>query len=184
MGTSISIEKGRRADTTWTRVRAVYTRKRFTVIFDGTPNNLIDDGIPDECAPAFEVDDDNGKHPGYALLIDDPCFFNNKDEEDLTALYASAPSKRDRIEGRGLVTVGTSSSRVATPEELRREFGFDACSDDQCSREMAALKSVVGLSGRSLCRLYQPTIRPKLPGPVVVVVVMMAMELMVRVKHS
>lgn len=33
---------------------------------------------------------------------------------------------------------------VATPEELRREFGFDSCSDDVCSRELEALRLVFG----------------------------------------
>ncbi|KAI0418524.1 family 18 glycosyl hydrolase [Xylaria grammica] len=140
-----SIQRGQRADTTWTSVRAVYTRKRFIVDFAGTPN-LPDDGIPaNPCAPTFDDGEGSGdiKHPGYALLIDDPWFFNHKDEEDLTALYAGSPSKRRWVEGRGLVIEGTNSSRAATPEELRDEYGFDACSDDACSRELGALKSVV-----------------------------------------
>jgi chitinase len=35
-----------------------------------------------------------------------------------------------------------NSSRVASPEELRWEFGFDSCSDDSCSRELQALRAI------------------------------------------
>jgi chitinase len=139
-----SIEQGRRADTTWTKVRAVYTRKRFTVNFAGleTP---ADDGIPDNpCAPTFQVNGVNAKHPGYALLNTDDWFTANQAEFALVNRYAGAPTKRDWIEGRGLVMIEGNSSRVATPEELRREFGFDSCGDDVCSRELEALKAVIG----------------------------------------
>jgi hypothetical protein len=38
--------------------------------------------------------------------------------------------------------VGSNSSRAATPEELRRELGFDSCGDDECNRELLALREV------------------------------------------
>lgn len=138
-----SIEHNRRADTTWTKVRAVYTRKRFTVDFGGLASPA-DDGIPDnECAPTFQVNGVNAKHPGFALLNSDAWFGAHAAELALTPRYASAPMKRDLIEGRGLVMVEGNSSLVATPEELRREYGFDSCADDACSRELEALRGVV-----------------------------------------
>lgn len=139
-----STERNRRAETTWTKVRAVYTRKRFTVDFNGLPNNP-DDGIPaNPCAPTFQVNGVNAIHPGYQLLNTDGWFTNNAAEQALTPGYASSPTKRDWIEGRGLVLVGQNSSRVATPEELREELGFDECADDKCTRELEALKKVIG----------------------------------------
>lgn len=132
---------GRRATTTWTKVRAVYTRQRFTMGF-GVLAVPADDGIPDNpCAPTFM----GAKHPGYALLNEDQWFNNNQAEAQLTALYASPPTrkKRDWIDDRGLVIIEGNSSRVATPEELRQEYGFESCSDDICSREIAAMKAIL-----------------------------------------
>ncbi|KAI0431905.1 hypothetical protein F5Y09DRAFT_340146 [Xylaria sp. FL1042] len=142
---SESILKNRRAETTYTKVRAVFTRSRFTVEFNGLPN-LPDDGIPSNpCAPTFENDDIEAIHPGYALLNNDPWFNDEADEAALTPRYASSstPQKREWIDHTGLVVVGTNSSRHATPEELRRELGFEKCADDECTRELHALRSVV-----------------------------------------
>ncbi|KAI8631443.1 family 18 glycosyl hydrolase [Xylariaceae sp. FL1651] len=143
-----SIEHGRRADTTWTKVRAVYTRKRFTLDFAGLANPA-DDGIPDnECAPTFEVNGVNAKHPGYALLNSDPWFSAHADELALVNMYAGSPPRRRRrwLEKDGrLVFVDANSTRAATPEELRREYRFDECADETCTREIEALKTVVGV---------------------------------------
>lgn len=132
---------GRRGiETTYTKYRAVYTRSRFTMNFAGL-DNPADDGIPtNPCIPTV-----NGVvHPGFQLLNGDEWFnaAANAAEKLYTVNYASAPTKRDWIEGRGLVMIDGNSSRVASPEELRREFGFDSCSDDSCSRELKALRAV------------------------------------------
>lgn len=134
-----STERGRRADTTWTKVRAVFTRSRFTMDFAGL-DNPTDDGIPaNPCAPTFN----NAKHPGFALMNDDAWFGAHNDERLLTGMYAGTPpNRRSWIEGRGLVVVDGNSSRAATPGELRRELGFDSCGDDDCSRELMALREV------------------------------------------
>jgi chitinase len=137
----ISIEANgrRRVETTWTKVRAVFTRSRFTMNFAGL-DNPNDDGIPDNvCAPTFN----GNKHPGYALLNTDAWFGAHADELALVGAYANTPpNKRSWIEGRGLVVMGGNSSRAATPGELRRELGFDSCGDDECSRELMALREV------------------------------------------
>lgn len=150
-------KNGRRGiETTYTKYRAVFTRKRFTMDFAGL-DTPTDDGIPEnECAPTV-----NGvKHPGYALLNTDEWFNANPGELALVSEYAnSPPTKRDWIEGRGLIMIGGNSSRVATPEELRREFGFDSCSDDVCSRELVALKAVTGA--------VREVVSPTRPVPVV-----------------
>ena len=101
-----------------------------------------DNGIPEnECAPTLNGE----KHPGFALLNTDEWFNANPGELVLVGDYANAPpTKRNWIEGRRLVVIARNSSRVATPEELRREFGFDSCSDDMCGRELEALKTVTG----------------------------------------
>jgi chitinase len=150
-------KNGRRGiETTYTKYRAVFTRKLFTMDFAGL-DTPTDDGIPEnECAPTV-----NGvKHPGYALLNTDGWSNANPGEFALVGEYAnSPPTKRDWIEGRGLVMIGGNSSRVATPEELRREFGFDACSDDVCSRELEALKAITGA--------VREVVSPTRPVPVV-----------------
>ncbi|KAF8859677.1 hypothetical protein BDZ45DRAFT_781971 [Acephala macrosclerotiorum] len=109
---------GRRAiETTYTKYRAVYTRSRFTMNFAGL-DNPADDGIPkNPCIPTANA-----------------VWFNaaaNAAEKLYTVNYA-----------RPWPMIGGNSSPVASPEELRREFGFDSCSDDSCSRELRALRAV------------------------------------------
>jgi chitinase len=105
-----------------------------------------DDGIPDNiCAPTFDAGDGRGniKHSGFALLTTDDWFHAHAAEANLNGLYDQAPpNRRSWVQGRGLVVVGSNSSRAATPEEFRRELGFDSCGDDECSRELLALREV------------------------------------------
>ena len=98
-----------------------------------------DNGIPSNpCIPTVQ----GVVHPGFQLANTDEWFGTHAAELAYTSNYASSPTKRDWIEGRGLVMINGNSSRVATPEELRQEFGFDSCSDDSCSRELKALRAV------------------------------------------
>jgi chitinase len=143
---------GRKKAKTTTRVRAVFDRQRYTLRFVGVPN-LPDDGLMDnQCAPTFN----GAKHPGYCLLNSDQWF-------DLPANAAEAalrdsykpPGKRSRRRGaaswagKELVYVEANSTRKATPEELRREFGFERCEDETCSRELEALKAVMETVSKS-----------------------------------
>lgn len=142
---AVSETKRGRATTTYTKVRAVFTRRRFTMDFAGL-DSPADDGIPGNiCAPTFDAGDGRGniKHPGFALLTTDDWFHAHAAEANLNGLYDQAPpNRRSWVQGRGLVVVGSNSSRAATPEELRRELGFDSCGDDECSRELLALREV------------------------------------------
>jgi chitinase len=135
---SITAAGRRKVETTYTKYRAVFTRSRFTLNFAGL-DSPADDGITSNpCIPTVQ----GVVHPGFQLAIGDEWFRTNAAELAYTSNYASSPTKRDWIEGRGLVMIDGNSSRVATPEELRQEFGFDSCSDDSCSRELKALRAV------------------------------------------
>lgn len=96
-----------------------------------------DDGTPDnQCAPTLN---DGTKHPGYALPNDDKWF----------------NARRDWMERRGLVVIDASSSREASPEELRREFGLEGCADETCSRKLQELEIIVETMRQSASALVQ-----------------------------
>lgn len=143
--TRIEPGKGRRDfDTVVHQMRAVYNRRRYTMDFANLPN-LADDGLTDNgCQPVI-----NGvSHPGFALLNEDQWFLLHGNEAALTAGWAQGASKlkqrADWIEELGkLAIVDTNSTRLASREELRDQFGFDECADDACSRELEALKAVI-----------------------------------------
>lgn len=135
---SITYGGRRRVETTYTKYRAVFTRLRFSLDFAAL-DSPADDGIPSNpCIPTVQ----GVVHPGFQLALTDEWFLTNLAEGAYAANYANVPAKRDWIEGRGLVMIDGNSSRIATPEELRQEFGFDSCSDDSCSRELKALRAV------------------------------------------
>ncbi|KAI0124098.1 family 18 glycosyl hydrolase [Xylariales sp. AK1849] len=135
------IVQGRRVDTVVHQMRAVYNRRRYTMDFQGLLN-LADDGLTDNsCQPTI-----NGvAHPGFALLNEDQWFNQHPEETPFTAGWAKPGSKkRDWIEDLDqLVVVDANSTRLATPDELRAQFGFDECADPTCSREIEALRAVV-----------------------------------------
>lgn len=62
------------------------------------------------------------EHPGFQLLNRNEWFnaAANAAEKLYSMNYASAPTKRDWTEGRGLVMNDGNYSRVASPKELRR----------------------------------------------------------------
>ncbi|KAI0159376.1 family 18 glycosyl hydrolase [Pestalotiopsis sp. NC0098] len=154
--------------TEWRVTKVAFTRTAYTMNFAGI-DGYTDYGIEDnECVPTFN----GAKHPGYALFNNDTWFDTHDDEKDLQAVYKQGPSaipasKKRWIDGVGLVVEDASdSSRLATPEEMREELGFEACGDQGCSREMRALERVVGAVREQVeLDALPPTSPPEAPVP-------------------
>ena len=110
---------GRRGTpTTYTKYRAVFTRSRFPLSFAGW-DSPADNGIPSNpCIPTVQ----GVVNPGFQLAIGDEWFATNVAKLAHTSNYASSPTKRDWIEGRGLVMIDGNSSRVATPDSFDRNL--------------------------------------------------------------
>ncbi|KAI1171673.1 hypothetical protein F4777DRAFT_593675 [Nemania sp. FL0916] len=147
------------------------TRRAYTMAFPGLDAG---DGIDgNECVPTFN----GAKHPGYALLNEDKWFdFDaHAREKALQPVYAKGPSaiplaqKRwvdDDDAGVGLVVIDANSTRLATPEELRRHLGFATCGDDKCTRELEALRAVVGMVRDEAERTQRLAAKPALVSAV------------------
>lgn len=146
---STSRETNRRARrdnvTIWSFYKKIFTRSAYTMTFEGI-NGYADDGIGvNPCAPTTP---DGVRHSGYALLNEDAWFNNpaNVAEKNYQPQYLKGPTGAARsgwVEPVGLVVVETNSSRTATSDEIRDEFGFDDCADDKCTREIAALRAII-----------------------------------------
>ncbi|KAK9772778.1 putative chitinase [Seiridium cardinale] len=136
---------GGRGGVTTTYVRAVFNRGRYTLAFNNMPN-WPDDGLQNNDCAIFNPGPVT--HAGYALLNRDGWFdeVQNQAEANLRNgwLTRRRRSRREWVDDdRGLVVIGANSSRVATPEEVRAQFGFDECGDDRCTKELEALRVVV-----------------------------------------
>lgn len=106
------------------------------------------------CWPSSLIDD-----PGWALLTNDAWYDDHPASKAVIAggLYAFSPpasytsgkinrqhwNKRDGglddLDPEGIIFVDANSTRKATDEELKEQFGFQRCADDDCSMEKHAL---------------------------------------------
>ncbi|KAI1128608.1 family 18 glycosyl hydrolase [Nemania abortiva] len=141
----VNVHNGVEVPTEYEVSKISFTRTAYTMEFPGLD---ADDGIDsNECVPSFN----GGRHPGYALFNEDRWFDTHAAEKALQRVYMEGPTAippRKRWiddDGVGLVFVDVNSTRLATPEESRQHLGFATCSDDKCTRELKALRTVVDM---------------------------------------
>jgi chitinase len=134
-----------RIDTVWTKVKAVYTRKAFSMRFRNLVNPDGDDGLQlNQCQPEqLNANGNRFDHRGFALLNEDSWFDRNPNAKQYTAAYGQAPNFKRRdldwLDPDQISVVDANSTRKATDKELRHDFGLIRCTDQECSQELADL---------------------------------------------
>ncbi|KAK6063222.1 glycosyl hydrolase family 18 [Seiridium cupressi] len=126
-------------------VRAACNRRRYILAFNSM-SNWPDDGLENNDCAIFNPSPVT--HAGYVLVNRDGWFDEPQNQAEANLrngwLTRRRRSRREWVDDdRGLVVVGSNSSRVATPEEVRAQFGFDECADDRYTKESEALRVVV-----------------------------------------
>jgi len=131
---SLGQEINRGRTTITVRCTATYTRKTFHLDVPGAaPPFAVDQN---DCRPA-QPDD-----PGFALLTTDPWYALPAHDQytQYTPRYFNNHARRDIwFDPETIVFDDGNSTRKATDEELRDQYGFIRCSDDSCSKEMEDL---------------------------------------------
>lgn len=123
--------------TSYTMVRAVFTRTTMRINFVGLVHPDNDDGLQvNVCQPHQQ----NVDHRGFALLNRDPWFNGKLAAQALTADYLKTPNfKRSWINPDHIAVMEANSSKKVTDEELKKDFGLIRCSSDGCEKQLAAL---------------------------------------------
>lgn len=138
--------------TSYTKVRAVFTRTTMRIKFERLVQPDKDDGLQvNVCQPRQQ----NVDHRGFALLNRDPWFNGKVAAQALTAGYLGNPNfKRSWVDPDRIAIMEANSTQKLTHDELKKDFGLIRCGNDECEKMLADLP-------RDTAMVYGPP--PKIP---------------------